>query len=155
MARTNYTKLATSALLAGFLLAPLRVSAAGPGEALRGYLAARWKGDIEAALSTAAVELAERDPTLAEVRSALLARLRRLATIERGSATLPSAAIDQLLDALRHDEVLGIQGAGRERGRQPARAVAEARAQLKHAGVPTAIANGLLILYKIVPTRST
>jgi len=49
MARGKYSKLAIAALCVGLVAGPRGAAAAEPGDVLRGYLAARWKGDVETA----------------------------------------------------------------------------------------------------------
>jgi selenocysteine-specific elongation factor len=56
--------------------------------------------DVTSELSTAALQIAGTGPTLAELRAELLARLRRLATIERADARAALDALDRLLGDL-------------------------------------------------------
>jgi len=53
--------------------------------------------DVSSALTAAALELAAAGPTLAEIRSALLRTLRRLATIERSATALATEAVDRIV----------------------------------------------------------
>src|SRR5436190_15751175 len=56
--------------------------------------------DVLDALSTAALDLVRARPTIAELRAGLVARLRRLATIERTAGALAIDAIDRVIDDL-------------------------------------------------------
>ncbi|MBI3751346.1 MAG: selenocysteine-specific translation elongation factor [Chloroflexi bacterium] len=57
----------------------------------------RLAADIAASLSAAAVELAARRPSIAELRPELMARLRRQATIERSWSAMATEAIDRVI----------------------------------------------------------
>jgi selenocysteine-specific elongation factor len=86
--------------------------------------------DVTAALEADATSLAEAAPTLAELRTTLVLRLRRLATIDRSSAALASEAVSAIVDSMVTTGHLALDG-DRIRGPQqgaPADEAAEARA---------------------------
>ena len=71
-------------------------------------------------------------------------------TIMVSSATAIFKTLDTLQACIRHDPLFQLNGTGRPRGNQPARAVGRTRALLRSAGVPADLAEEFLRLFGLL-----